>query len=123
MPLLYTEDVVDDGLPTWTSPRRCGGRVLLLKYCMLFMLANSVLGDIERVRCAGDGVERGDSWFDACSLSDRDFVLAAAAAAAALAPSAKASARARAESSTVPTWWFWCLVRVVRRVKVFWQSA
>jgi hypothetical protein len=101
---------------------------LLLRYCMLFMLASSAPGDMDMVRWAGDGFERGDAGFDACSLSDCDLVLAtaaaaAAAAAAALAPWAKASARARAESSTVPTWWFWCLVSVVRRVKVFWQSA
>lgn len=89
------------------------------------MPANSAPGDMDMVRCAGDGVEIGDSWVDTCSLSDRGlvFAAAAAAAAAALAPWAKASARARAESSRVPTWWFWCLVKVVRRVKVFWQSS
>jgi len=30
---------------------------------------------------------------------------------------------AAAASSTVPVWWFWWRVKVVRRVKVFWQSA
>jgi len=66
---------------------------------MLLMLTISALGDMDIVRCAGDGVESGDSWVDACSLSDRGFVLAAAAA---LAPLARASAVARAASSTVP---------------------
>lgn len=84
-PLLKPEDVVDVGLPTWTSPRRCGGIELLLRYCMLFIPASSALGDMDMVRWAGDGVVRGEPGFDACSLSDRDLVLAAAAAAA-LAP-------------------------------------
>jgi hypothetical protein len=100
MPLLYPEDAVGEGLGTWTSPRRWGG-IELLRYCMLLMPASSALGDIEMGRCPGDGVVSGDSWFDACSLPDRDLLLAAAAAA--VAPWAKASARARAESSTVPT--------------------
>jgi hypothetical protein len=30
---------------------------------------------------------------------------------------------AAAASSTVPVWWFWWRVKVVRRVNVFWQSA
>lgn len=36
---------------------------------------------------------------------------------------ARAAAVAAADSSIVPVWWFWWRVRVVRRVKVFWQSA
>jgi hypothetical protein len=36
---------------------------------------------------------------------------------------ARIAAVAASDSSMVPVWWFWCLVRVVRRVKVFWQSA
>lgn len=36
---------------------------------------------------------------------------------------AKTAAVAAAASSTVPVWWFLCRVKVVRRVKVFWQSA
>jgi len=90
---------VDAGLPTWTSPRRCAGRVWLVRYPMLFIPASSLLGDMDMVRCAGDGVESGEPWFDACSLSDRGLVLAAAAA---LAPLARASAVARAASSRVP---------------------
>jgi len=85
MPLLYPEDAVGDGLPTWTSPRRWGG-IELLKYDMLFMPASSAPGDMEIGRWPGEGVVvKGDSWFDACSLPERDLLLAAAAAAA-LAP-------------------------------------
>ena len=36
---------------------------------------------------------------------------------------ARAAAVAAAASSTVPECWFWWRVRVVRRVKFFWQSA
>ena len=36
---------------------------------------------------------------------------------------ARTAAVAAAASSTVPVWWFWCRVKVVRRVNVFWQSA
>ncbi len=87
---------------------------------MLFIPDRSAPGDIDKVRCAGDGVERGEPWFDACSLSEGAFTLAAAAA---LAPLASASAVARAASSRVPVCRFWWRVKVVRRVNVFWQSA
>jgi len=60
IPVLYPDDVVDDGLPTWASPRKCGGRELLAMYPMLFIPASSSPGDMDIVRCAGDGVERGD---------------------------------------------------------------
>jgi hypothetical protein len=69
---------------------------------MLLMLAISALGDIDIVRCAGEGVDSGDPWLDACSLSDRAFVRAVAA----LGPRAKASCVSLTDSSMVPEWWF-----------------
>lgn len=66
----------------------------------------------------GDGVVRGEPWLDMWSpASERawlPFLTLVAASAAAVAAAA---------SSIVPVWWFWCRVRVVRRVNVFWQSA
>jgi len=103
---LYPDEVVDAGLATWTSLRRCGGiELLLARYCIWLMSCSCALGDMDMGRCAGDGVDRGDAWTDpACSLSERG--LFALAAAAALAPLASASAVALAASSTVPVWWF-----------------
>lgn len=66
---------------------------------MLLIPLRSALGDIDMVRCAGEGVERGDPWLEACSLSDRVLALAAAAA---LAPVASSRAVASAASSIVP---------------------
>lgn len=114
--LLKGEGVAGAGFAACPSPRRCAGRELLVRYCRLLMPASSVLGDIERFLWLGDGVETGDPKADPCSPSDRAFVRA-------VAPRASASAVALAASSIVPVWWFWCLVNVVRRVKVFWQSA
>ena len=71
--------------------------------CKLLIPAISAVGDMDMFRWAGDGVERGETWFDACSPSD--WVLALALAAA-LAPLARASAVALAASSIVPVWWF-----------------
>ena len=61
------------------------------------MLANPVLGDIDKGRCAGEGVVIGVAWLEICSLSERSLVLANV-------PLARASAVALADSSTVPVW-------------------
>ena len=83
---------------------------------MLFMGASSEFGDV--VECLpGEGVEMGDPLVEYWSPSERCRPLR-------LPPlAARAAAVAAAASSTVPVWWFWCRVKVVRRVKVFWQSA
>ena len=68
------------------------------------------------VLCAGDGVEIGDPWLLTWSPSDRAGRADPERATLFL---ARASAVARAASSTVPVWWFWCRVSVVRLVNVF----
>ena len=100
-PPLKPDDVVEAGLAACTS-RRWTGSELLLMYCRLPMPLSSTPGDMERLRCAGEGVEMGDPWLDVWSPSDRGRDRAAAA----LAPLAKASAVALAASSMVPVWWF-----------------
>ena len=75
-------------------------------------------GDMERgLSLLGDGVGSGEA-SEYSSASERvDLGVGTAPR------DASAAAVAAAASSTVPVWWFWWRVRVVRRVKVFWQSA
>lgn len=68
------------------------------------------------VLCAGEEVDMGEPWLETWSPSDRAGRADADRATLFL---ARASAVALAASSTVPVWWFWCRVSVVRRVKVF----
>lgn len=119
----------DVGLCECMSVRRCAGRPPLLfmyPYSLWRIEESSELGDMDTVRWAGEGVLRGElcaepgspslrAWRPGtvCDLPQGLGKLAAA----------KAAAVAAAASSTVPEWWFWWRVRVVRRVKVFWQSA
>lgn len=63
----------------------------------------------------------GDPRLEACSPSE--WAGRAEAERAALAFLARASAVSLASPSTVPVWWFWWRVRVVRLVKVFWHEA
>lgn len=97
---VYPVDVVDAGLPTWTSPRRwTGSELFVIPYAMLLMFAISAAGDMDMLRWAGEGVETGDSCVEPCSPSDRVLPRAAAAS---VAPRASASAVALAASSRVP---------------------
>lgn len=97
---VYPVDVVDAGLPTWTSRRWTGSELLVILY-MVFIFAISAAGDMDMLRWAGEGVETGDPCVEPCSPSDR---LLTRAAAAAVAPRANASAVALAASSRVPVW-------------------
>jgi hypothetical protein len=73
-----------------------------------------MLGDMDMVLWAGEGVvSKGDPWLDMWSPSERAWPIILGLEAA------RAAAVAAAASSMVPLWWFWCLVKVVRRVNVF----
>jgi hypothetical protein len=90
---------------------------------MLPIPASSLDGDIEFVRCAGEGVDIGEAWLEFEGSPSERATWLGVILAVPVGPRAKASRVAAAASSIVPVWWFWCLVNVVRRVKVFWQSA
>jgi hypothetical protein len=67
------------------------------------MAAMSAVGDMDMVRCPGDGVDIGEPCADAASPSDRGRRLAMAWAVV-WAPRARAAARACADSSIEPAW-------------------
>ena len=72
---------------------------MLIYECRLFEAAISTPGDMDKFRCAGEGVVSGEPLFDIWSPSERAPVLLPARA-------AKAAAVAAAASSIVPVWWF-----------------
>lgn len=65
--------------------------------CMLFAETISAFGDMDKFRCAGDGVVMGEPLFDICSPSERPPALL-------LERAARTAAVATAASSTVPVW-------------------